>query len=70
MVSAVPFFITHNQGDKLLNDYLKAQSKTNETIIANNFSSDELDRFSKSDYRWADNRTKHFRNPSPQKTKN
>ena len=67
MVSAVPFFITHNQGDKLLNDYLKAQSKTNETIIANNFSSDELDRFSKSDYRWADNRTKQFRHRTVKK---
>ena len=44
-----------------MNEYLKAQAKTNGTIIVNNFSTDELDRFSKSDYRWADNRTKQFR---------
>lgn len=43
-----------------LNEYLKAQNKTNEIIIANNFTSNELDRFSTSDFRWADNRTKQF----------
>lgn len=45
----------------LLNEYLKAQSKTNEMIIANNFTANEMDRFSTSDFRWADNRTKQFR---------
>ena len=44
-----------------MNEYLKAQNKTNEIIIANNFTSNELDRFSASDFRWADNRTKQFR---------
>lgn len=44
-----------------MNEYLKAQNKTNEIIIANNFTSNELDRFSTSDFRWADNRTKQFR---------
>ena len=44
-----------------MEEYLKAQSKTNEIIIGNKFSSDELDRFSKSDFRWADNRKKSFR---------
>lgn len=43
-----------------MNEYLKAQNKTNEIIIANNFISNELDRFSTSDFRWADNRTKQF----------
>lgn len=43
-----------------LNEYLKAQNKTNEIIIANNFTSNELDRFSASDFRWADNRTRQF----------
>ena len=43
-----------------MNQYLKAQNKTNEIIIANNFTSNELDRFSTSDFRWADNRTKQF----------
>lgn len=43
-----------------MSKYLKAQNKTNEIIIANNFTSNELDRFSASDFRWADNRTKQF----------
>lgn len=44
MVSAVPFFCEENNG---LKEYLKAQSKTNEIVIDNTVSSDELDRFSK-----------------------
>lgn len=44
-----------------MKEYLKAQIKTNETIINNMFNSDELDRFAKSDFRWADNRSKRFR---------
>ena len=44
-----------------MNEYLKAQNKTNEIIIAKNFTSNEFDRFSTSDFRWADNRTKQFR---------
>lgn len=44
-----------------MKEYLKAQCKTNEIIVGNSISSDELDRFSKSDFRWADNRKKTFR---------
>lgn len=44
-----------------MKEYLKAQSKTNEIIVGNMVGSDELDRFSKSDFRWADNRKKPFR---------
>ena len=44
-----------------MKEYLKAQNKTNEAILGNTYSSDELDRFSKSDYRWANNRTRSFR---------
>lgn len=44
-----------------MNEYLKAQNKTNEIIIANNFTGNELDRFSASDFRWDNNRTKQFR---------
>ena len=44
-----------------MKEYLKAQHKTNETVLGNVYHPDELDRFSKSDYRWADNRTKTFR---------
>lgn len=43
-----------------MNEYLKAQMKTNSAIINSSFSLDELHRFSKSDYRWADNRSKNF----------
>lgn len=45
----------------LLKEYLKAQSRTNEAIAGDIFSSDELDRFSKSDFRWADRRGQSFR---------
>lgn len=44
-----------------MKEYLKAQNKANETVLGNAYSPDELDRFSKSDYRWADNSTKPFR---------
>lgn len=50
-----------------MKEYLKAQSKTNEIIVGNSISSDELDRFSKSDSRWADNRKKAFRQRSVKK---
>ena len=50
-----------------MKEYLKAQSKTNEIIVGNSISSDELDRFSKSDFRWADNRKKAFRQRSVKK---
>ncbi len=50
-----------------MEEFLKAQSKTNEAIIKKVFDSDELDRFSKSDYRWADNRTKSFRHKTIKK---
>ena len=43
-----------------MKEYLKAQSKTNEIIVGNLINPDELDRFSKSDFRWADNRKKSF----------
>ena len=41
-----------------MKEYLKAQNKINESVIENVFSSDELHRFSKSDFRWAENRKK------------
>ena len=64
-----PFFhfIHSDKGRCYLNEYLKAQNITNDIVIANAFSNDELDRFSKSDYRWADNRFKHFRHRTVKK---
>lgn len=50
-----------------MNEYLKAQNKANEAIISGIFSSDELDRFSKSDYRWVNNRTAPFRHRAVKK---
>lgn len=44
-----------------MKEYLKAQNKTTDAVISNVFSMDELQRFSKSDYRWADNRSKQYR---------
>lgn len=59
MVSATPFFL-FIQGAYILKEYLKAQTKTNESILSSHFSPDELNRFSKSDYRWADSKSKSF----------
>ena len=50
-----------------MNEYLKAQNKTNEIIMGNTVNLDELDRFSKSDLRWADNRKKTFQHRSVKK---
>ena len=50
-----------------MKEYLKAQNKTTDAIISNTFSTDELERFSKSDYRWADNRSKQYRHRSVKK---
>lgn len=50
-----------------MKEYLKAQSKTNEIIIGNAVNSDELNRLSKSDLRWADNRKKGFQHRSVKK---
>ena len=52
-----------------MNEYLKAQNKTNDAVIANAFTTDELERFSKSDYRWADNRSKQYRHRQVKKVK-
>lgn len=43
-----------------MKEYLKAQSKNNEIIVGNSINPDEIDRLSKSDFRWADNRKKSF----------
>lgn len=45
-----------------MNEYLKSQIKTNEIVITNSLANDELDRFSKSDYRWASNQSKSLQN--------
>lgn len=39
-----------------MTEYLKAQTKTNEMILQGSIDTDELNRFSKSDYRWAENK--------------
>lgn len=44
-----------------MNEYLKAQNQTNSTVISNIFTNDELERFSKSDYRWAASKSKRYR---------
>ena len=45
-----------------MNDYLKSQSKTNEAIIKNVFTQDEIERFSHSDLRWAEKRIRDSQN--------
>ena len=41
-------------------EYIKAQNKTNEAIMKSAFNIDELQRFSKADFRWAENRGKSY----------
>ena len=50
-------------------EYIKAQNKTNEAIVNNAFGADELHRFSKADFRWADNREKRFQTRTIKKEK-
>lgn len=52
-----------------MKEYLKAQNKTNKAVIDGIFHSDELDRFSKSDFRWTDNRSKSFQHRTVKKGK-
>ena len=58
------FLLTDAKENVQLKEYLKAQSKTNEIIVSNAVKPDELDRLSKSDFRWADNRKKSFQHRS------
>ncbi len=53
-----PFSI-NEQGDKM-KEYIKAQNKTNEIVLKEIIKTDELCRFSQSDFRWANNRKKEF----------
>lgn len=43
-----------------MREYIKNITKTNDLILSGTLRNDELDRFSKSDYRWADNKRKSF----------
>jgi len=41
-------------------EYIKAQNKTNDVVLNNEFNQDELHRFSKADFRWANNRATSY----------
>ena len=43
-----------------MREYIRNITKTNDLILNGTLGSDEIDRFSKSDYRWADNKRKSF----------
>ena len=43
-----------------MREYIKNITKTNDLILSGALGNDELDRFSKSDYRWADYKRKSF----------
>lgn len=43
-----------------MKEYLKAQMKTNHLLVNGLIRTDEIDRLSKSDQRWADNRHQTF----------
>ena len=44
-----------------MDEYLKAQKRTNEEILNHKINKDELNRFSKADFRWADNKSKQLK---------
>lgn len=69
MVITVPFFLTIKSPKEYLylKEYLKAQTKTTDAIVSNVFSTDERERFSKSDHRWIDNKSKHYRHRTVKK---
>lgn len=48
-------------------EFIKAQKEVSEAIINKAFSTDELQRFSKSDFRWAKNRGKSYQTRKPRK---
>ncbi len=50
-----------------MKEYLKAQIKTDAAILNNAYSLDEIERFSKADYRWADNKGKSFQHRTVKK---
>ena len=43
-----------------MREYIRNITKTNDLILNGTLGNDEIDRFSKSDYRWADNKRKSF----------
>ena len=43
-----------------MREYIKNITKTNELVLDGTLGSDEINRFAKSDYRWADNKRKDF----------
>ena len=44
----------------LVREYIKNITKTNDLVLDGTLGSDEINRFAKSDYRWADNKRKDF----------
>ena len=43
-----------------MREYIKNITKTNDLVLDGTLGSDEINRFAKSDYRWADNKRKDF----------
>ena len=41
-------------------EYIKSQKETNDAILNNKFNADELERFSKSDFRWVKNKGRSY----------
>lgn len=53
-----------------MREYIKNITKTNDLILSGALGNDELDRFSKSDYRWADYKRKSFQTRKIKKRRN
>ena len=43
-----------------MREYIRTISKTNELVLSGEINNQEIDRLSKSDYRWAVNKRKNF----------
>lgn len=43
-----------------MREYIRNMNKTNDLILDGTLGNDEINRFSRADYRWADNKTKSF----------
>lgn len=43
-----------------MREYIRNITKTNDLILNGTLGNDEINRFSKADYRWADNKRKSF----------
>lgn len=57
---SIPFFVFVSNTEDFMREYIRTISKTNELVLSGEINNQEIDRLSKSDYRWAVNKRKNF----------